>query len=231
VSILFLGAASAFWLGLLTLGSPCPLATNIAAIAFVGRRVASPFKVFLAGLLYTAGRTLTYLLLGVLLVSGLIAAPYLSHLLQKYMNIALGPILILVGMVLVQLIQFRFSGPGLSDNMQKRAQALGIWGALLLGVLFALSFCPVSAALFFGGLLPLAVRNQSAVLLPVAYGLATGLPVLAFSFLIAFGVNRIGRFYDRLVALEQRVRMGTGVVFIIVGIYYCLAYIFGLSIW
>ena len=100
-----IGIASAFWLGILTSISPCPLATNIAAISFVGRRVGSPAKVFLAGLLYTAGRTLTYLVLGVLLVSSLLSAPYLSHVLQKYMNKALGPILILVGMVLVELIQ------------------------------------------------------------------------------------------------------------------------------
>ena len=102
---LFLGIASASWLGLLTAISPCPLAANIAAISFVGRRVGSPAKVFLTGLLYTAGRTLTYVVLGVLLVSGLLSAPYISHMLQKQMNKALGPILILVGMILVELIR------------------------------------------------------------------------------------------------------------------------------
>jgi len=225
---LLLGAASAFWLGILTSISPCPLATNIAAISFVGRRVGSPTKVFLTGLLYTAGRTLTYLVLGVLLVSGLLSAPYLSHVLQKYMNKVLGPILILVGMVLVELIQISFSGSGVSEKMQRRVEALGIWGALPLGVVLALSFCPVSAALFFGSLLPVALRCESGLILPSAYGVATGLPVLVFSVLIALGAKRVGDAYHKIITFEKWARRVTGVIFILVGIYYCLIHIFGL---
>jgi len=223
------GIASAFWLGILTSISPCPLATNIAAISFVGRRVGSPAKVFLAGLLYTAGRTLTYLVLGVLLVSSLLSAPYLSHVLQKYMNKVLGPILIIVGMVLVELIQINFSGSGVSEKTQKRVEALGMWGALLLGVVFALSFCPVSAALFFGSLLPVALRCESGVILPSAYGVATGVPVLVFAILIALGAKRVGEAYNKLVPFEKWARWITGGIFILVGIYYCLTHIFGLS--
>ena len=222
-----LGIASAFWLGILTSISPCPLATNIAAISFVGRRVGSPAKVFLAGLLYTAGRTLTYLVIGVLLVSSLLSAPYLSHVLQEYMNKALGPILILVGMVLVELIQINFSGSGVSEKMQKQVESMGMCGALLLGVVFALSFCPLSAALFFGSLLPLALRCESGVILPLAYGVATGLPVLVFAVLIALGAKRVGQAYNQLVSFEKWARRITGGIFIIIGIYYCLAYIFG----
>jgi len=224
---LLIGAASAFWLGILTSISPCPLATNIAAISFVGRRVGSPAKVLLAGLLYTAGRTLTYLVLGTLLVSSLLSAPYLSHVLQKYMNKALGPILILVGMVLVELIQINLSGPGVSEKVQKRVEALGMWGASLLGVVFALSFCPVSAALFFGSLLPLALRCRSGVILPSAYGVATGLPVLVFAVLIALGAKRVGEAYNKLVTFEKWARRITGGIFVVVGISYCLTYIFG----
>ena len=225
---LLIGIASAFWLGILTSISPCPLATNIAAISFVGRRVGSPAKVFLAGLLYTTGRTLTYLVLGVLLVSSLLSAPYLSHVLQKYMNKALGPILILVGMVLVDLIQINFSGAGVSEKMRKHVEALGMWGALLLGVVFALSFCPVSAALFFGSLLPVALRCESGVLMPSAYGVATGLPVLVFAILIALGAKRVGEAYNKLVPFEKWARRITGGIFVVVGIYYCLAHIFGI---
>lgn len=221
-----LGIASGFWLGILTSISPCPLATNIAAISFIGRRVGSPVKVFLAGLLYTTGRTLTYAVLGVLLVSSLLSAPYISHVLQKYMNKALGPILILVGMVLVELIQISFSGSGVSEKMQKRVEAMGMWGAFLLGIVFALSFCPVSAALFFGSLLPLAVRCESGVILPSAYGVATGLPALVFAILIALGAKRVGDTYNKIVPFEKWARRITGGIFILVGIYYCLAHIF-----
>jgi len=225
---LLVGVASAFWLGILTSISPCPLATNIAAISFVGRRVGSPARVLLTGLLYTAGRTLTYLVIGVLLVSSLLSAPYLSHALQKYMNQALGPILILAGMVLVGLIQVNFSGSGVSAKMQRRVEALGMSGALLLGVVFALSFCPVSAALFFGSLIPVALRCESGVVLPSAYGVATALPVVAFAVLIALGARRLSEAYNILVPFEKWARNVTGVIFILVGIYYCLAHIFGI---
>lgn len=220
-----LALASAFWLGILTSISPCPLATNIAAISFVGRRIGSTSKVLLAGLLYTGGRALTYLILGILLISSLLSAPGLSYLLQRYMNKVLGPVLILVGMVLVELLSLNVRGSGVSDKTQKRAESLGIYGALLLGILFALSFCPVSAALFFGSLVPLALKYRSSVLFPTMYGLATGLPVLVFAFLIAQGAQRVGTAYNRLVAFEKWARRGTGVLFIVVGIYYCFCYI------
>lgn len=227
---ILIGAVSAFWLGILTSISPCPLAANIAAISFVGRRVGSPARVFLTGLLYTAGRTLTYVALGMLLVAGLLSVPHFSHLLQKYMNKALGPVLILVGMALTELIGVNFSGPGVSAKMQRRVEALGMWGALLLGVIFALSFCPVSAALFFGSLLPLALSRQSGVLLPSAYGVATGLPVLVFAVLIALGAKRVAGAYNKIVPFEKWARRITGVIFILVGIYYCLTHIFNVQI-
>ena len=225
-----LGIASAFWLGILTSISPCPLATNIAAISFVGRRVGSPMKVFLAGLLYTAGRTLTYLVLGVLLVSSLLSAPYLSHILQKYMNKVLGLVLILVGMVLMELIQINFFGSGVSEKIQKRVEALGMWGALLFGVVFALSFCPVSAALFFGSLLPVALRYESGVILPSVYGVATGIPVFVFAILIALGAKRVGEAYNKIVPFEKWARRATGAIFVLVGVYYCLTHIFGMQL-
>ena len=130
---LFLGLASALWLGILTSISPCPLATNIAAISFIGRRVGNPRLVFLTGLLYTLGRALVYLALGVLLVQSLLSAPYVSHLLMKYMNKILGPILILVGMFLLELIRFNISGAGISKKMQPSLWRRGNRGAGRVG--------------------------------------------------------------------------------------------------
>ncbi len=224
-----IAAASALWLGILTSISPCPLAMNITAISYVGRRVDSPRRVLGAGLFYTAGRALTYTVLGALLVASLLAAPRLSHMLQKYMNLALGPLLIIIGMVLLELISFSRRGGGVSDRMQRRVDRFGMWGALLLGIVFALSFCPVSAALFFGSLLALAVRHGSGVILPAVYGIGTGLPVLLFAILIASGANRIGKAYNRMAAFEFWARRITGTVFIAAGIYYSLTHIFGLS--
>jgi cytochrome c-type biogenesis protein len=223
---LHLGIASALWLGILTSISPCPLATNIAAISFVGRRVGSPHQIFAAGLLYSLGRALTYLTLGSLLVSSLLSAPYISHFLQKYMNKILGPILILAGMALLELIHLGIKGSGVSEKMQEKVETGGLWGAVLLGIVFALSFCPVSAALFFGSLIPLAVKNGSGLLLPSLYGVGTGLPVLALAIFIALGARSIGAAFDRITQIEAWARRITGVIFIVVGIYYSLTYIF-----
>ncbi|MBI4830671.1 MAG: sulfite exporter TauE/SafE family protein [Candidatus Lindowbacteria bacterium] len=179
-----------------------------------------------AGLLYTAGRTFTYVLLGVFLVTSLLSAPRLSHLLQKYMNQLLGPVLILVGMFLLDMIKFNLMSLGISDQMKNRVESMGVMGALLLGALFALSFCPVSAALFFGSLIPLAVKSGSDALLPSVYGVGTALPVVLFAILIAFGVHSVGTVFNKVASCEVWARRITGVVFIGLGVYFSLAYIF-----
>ncbi len=217
---------SAVWLGILTSVSPCPLATNVAAISYVGRRVGNSGKVMLAGLLYTLGRSLTYLILGIILVNSLLAAPSVSHFLQAYMNKLLGPILILVGMFLLELLTFSTKGSIAGERVQQRVAGSGVWGAALLGFLFALSFCPVSAALFFGSLLPLAIKHESAVILPVLYGFGTALPVSIFAVLLAVGAESVGRAFNIVTKLEFWGRRVTGIIFILVGIYYCLTYIF-----
>jgi cytochrome c-type biogenesis protein len=223
---LFAISASGLWLGILTSISPCPLATNIAAISFIGKRVESPRLVLLGGLLYTLGRALTYSLLGVLLISSLLSAPSLSHALQEHMNKILGPILILTGMFLLELIGSGFAGFGMSEQIRDRAEKSGVWGGALLGVVFALSFCPVSAALFFGSLIPLAIKSGSSFLLPCLYGIGTALPVVAFAIIIALGAHSVGKAFGRIKQLEVWARRVTGVVFIGTGIYFSLTYIF-----
>lgn len=221
-------AATALWLGVLTSISPCPLATNVAAVSYIGRRLGSPRRVLLTGLLYALGRTLVYLILGTLLVAGALSVPGTSHALQKYMNRVLGPVLILAGMFLLELLRLGGSGgPALSERMQNRFADWGVWGGGLLGVAFALSFCPLSAALFFLSLVPLAIRHESVLLLPALYGAGTGLPVVVFAVLIALGAKRVGEAYNKIVPFERWARRVTGGVFILVGIYYSLGYIFG----
>ncbi len=223
---LLLAVASAAWLGILTAISPCPLAANIAAVSFIGRRVGSPRAAFATGLLYSLGRTLVYVVLGTLLVSSLLSAPVVSNLLQKYMNKLLGPILILVGMVLVGLIVVTPKGSRLAENAGKRVETWGMWGGLALGVVFALSFCPASAALFFGSLVPLAVKYESRLLLPMVYGAGTALPVLVFAILIVLSTHAISQAFNRITQFEWWARRMTGVIFIVIGVYFSLAYVF-----
>ena len=222
----FLGVASAFGLGILTSISPCPLATNIAAVSFIGKQFTSAPRVALSGIFYVLGRMLAYLGLGTVLIAGLLSAPQLSVFLQKYMNKILGPVLILAGMVLLELLRFNRTGGVVGERMQERAGKGGVWGAGLLGFLFALSFYPVSAALFFGSLIPLSVKDGSSVLYPMMYGAGTGLPVIVFAMMIAFGAKSISALYQKLTRAEFWARRVTGAIFIAVGVYYSLIYIF-----
>ena len=221
---------SALLLGIMTSISPCPLASNIAAISFIGRRVGNTRRVFLSGLLYTMGRTLAYVALAMIVTAGLMASGEISRFLQKYLNQILGPVLIFVGMVLVGLVEVTASLNLAGGRLQDRASRGGIVWSLVLGVVFALSFCPVSAGLFFGGLVPLSAAHESRLLLPTLFGVGTALPVIGFAFLMAFAAQHVGRAFNRLTQVEYWVRMVTGTVFILAGIYYCVTHIYGVSL-
>jgi cytochrome c-type biogenesis protein len=240
-------ALAAFYLGILTSISPCPLATNIAAISYIGRKVNNPRLVLTAGLIYTLGRCLLYLALAVLLSATAMSIPTVSLFLQKYIHLVLGPIFLILGMFLVGLITISSGGTLVNEGMQKKIDAMGMWGALLLGILFALSFCPTSAAWFFGLLtlimgskaeaitvvltrvgidLPEAALPGSTVVLPLIYGIGTALPVLLVAFLLAYSAQTIGKTYNALSKIEWWARMTTGWIFVLAGLYFSLKYVF-----
>jgi len=224
---------TALWLGILTSISPCPLATNIAAISFIGKRIGSIRAMLLSGLVYTAGRMLTYVALAFIIVRAMLSIPVVSMFLQTYMNKLLGPVLIVAGMFLLELLTVPFPGMGISEKSQQRFEKSGILGAGILGMLFALTFCPVSAALFFGSLIPLSLHSgyltQSSILYPSLYGIGTALPVIVFAFLVSFSVHSVGRAFTLIQKFERYARWITGITFILVGIYYTLRFIFGVT--
>ena len=221
-----IAAGSAFWLGILTSISPCPLATNIAAVSFIGRRAERPLKAVLSGLSYSLGRAIAYTALGAVVVFGLLSIPGVSNFLQRYMNKLLGPLLIIVGMYLLGLLGFKLATSVGSQKLRERAAGGGIWGAGFLGILFALSLCPVSAALFFGSLVPLAVAQNSEVILPMLYGIGTGLPVVGVAALISSGSQFLGSALRRLDDVQRWATRVTGVVFVVVGVYLSIRFIF-----
>jgi cytochrome c-type biogenesis protein len=221
---------SALWLGILTSVNPCPLASNIAAVSFIMKRIDKSSAVFTSGFLYTLGRMVCYTVLGVLLTSSLLTIPQTAQFLQKYMNQLLGPVLIATGLFLLGLFKISFLGFSFSEKIAGRLNNMGVMGAFPLGVLFALSFCPSSAALFFGSLLPLSLNNGSTVLFPAVYGIGTGLPVIAFAVVIAFGVKNISSIFQKVTVMESWTRKVTGVIFILIGIYYVLTHIFHIQV-
>lgn len=222
---LILAIGTAAWLGVLTSISPCPLATNIAAIAFVSRDGGTPGRALAAGLLYTLGRSIAYVLLAAVAVFAMERLLGLSNFLQGTFYKLLGPLLIVVGMVLVGLIDLKLPQRSTSAN-EERVRRGGLWAALPLGSLFAMSFCPVSAALFFGMLIPLAVRHGSVLTLPTVYGAASGLPVALFAGAIAFGATRVARAFNAASKIERVARPLTGVVLILIGFYETLRSVF-----
>ena len=222
-------AAGALWLGVMTSISPCPLGSNIAAVAYISREAAGSWRVIANGILYAAGRSLAYAILAGLLTQGLMAAHDASHLLQTYVIRFIGPLLILIGLVMLELVSLPSIGGGLVGRLQERFSAPGYVGSVLLGALFAMSFCPVSAALFFGGLLPLATGAGSALGLPLVYGVGTAVPVVAFSVLIALGSQAVGKAFDKLSAVEKWLRRIMGGAFVIIGIYFTVVYTLGIG--
>ena len=217
---------SALWLGILTSISPCPLASNIAAVSYILKRVDNTSYVLSSGILYALGRVIGYAGLGFLITSSLLSIPQTAYFLQNHMNKIIGPILIVTGLFLLEVLQFTSFGFSFSQKSADRLKNMGVIGSMPLGMLFALCFCPVSAALFFGSLIPLSVKNSSSIILPSVYGIGTGLPVLGFALLISMGIKNVERLFKQITTLEYWSRRATGIIFILVGIYYVLAHIF-----
>jgi len=221
-----LGMGTALWLGILTSISPCPLATNIASISLISYQVSKKAIVLLSGILYGIGRSITYIAISMVIMKLALNISALSYFLQTYINKILGIILILIGMFLWELFKWNLPSFTPSEKLSKRLSQSGMIGTFFLGALFALAFCPVSAALFFGSLIPISLKMKSAIGLPLIYGLGSALPVMAFAVVIAVGSEYVGKFYQNLSRVEFYAKRITGVIFILVGIYYVLAYIF-----
>jgi cytochrome c-type biogenesis protein len=220
---LLAAAGAAVWLGILTSISPCPLATNIAAISFIGRTVKRPSATLLSGASYTLGRTLTYCVLGLILVASSQAVPAVSMFLQAKMKVVMGPFLVIIGVVLLDVIKIAFPGATLPDTVQQRLGRSGPLGAFALGVVFALSFCPVSAALFFGSTFGLAAAHGSRFLIPSLYGIGTAAPVVGFAFVVAFSAHAVGALFQKVTVFEKWARRISGMVFIVAGLHTVLS--------
>ena len=213
---------TAFLLGLLTAISPCPLATNITAIGFISKDIGNRNKIFLGGLLYTLGRVVAYTVLGIILISILKEGSSMFSLqkgINEYSEMLIAPVLIFVGVFMLfgdrlNLPKFGFSGTGKAEKLK------GNLGSLLLGVLFALAFCPTSGLFYFGMLIPMSAAEPGGYLLPIVYAVATGLPVILVAWILAYSVAGIGKFYNRIQVFQKWFNRVVAVLFIAVGIYY-----------
>ena len=209
---------SAFLLGLMTAISPCPLATNITAIGFISKDIESKRKVFINGLVYTLGRAVSYTTIGLIFFFG--ASQFeVSSVLQEWGEKLLGPLLIIIGLFMLGILKLTIPGIGSITEKMENKPNNGFWGVLLLGIVFALAFCPYSGVLYFGMLIPMTISSASGLLLPVSFAIATGIPVIIFAWLIAFSVGSIGNLYNKIKVFETWFRRVIAILFIGVCIY------------
>ncbi|WP_405292194.1 aromatic aminobenezylarsenical efflux permease ArsG family transporter [Algibacter sp. Ld11] len=211
---------SAFILGLMTAISPCPLATNITATAFISKNISSKQKVFLSGLLYSLGRGFSYTAIGLILYFGASKfhiAKFFNQNGEKY----LGPLLVIIGLIMLNIIKLNFLGKSnFEEKLSEKFKDKGLLGPFLIGAVFALAFCPYSGALFFGMLIPMTIASADGLYLPIIFALGTGLPVVLFTYLLAFTAGKVGLFYNSISKIEKVMRTVAGGVFILTGLYY-----------
>jgi cytochrome c biogenesis protein CcdA len=216
---------AAFALGLLTAISPCPLATNITATAYIAKTITSKVKVLLSGLLYTLGRMLSYTALGSLIYFGA-SKFHVAKLFQGNGEKFIGPVMILIGLIMLGAIQPRFlSNLDITGRLTEKFKDKGLLGSFLLGVIFALAFCPYSGALFFAMLIPMTLSASAGLGLPIVFSIGTGLPVIFFAFVIAFSLEKLGRYFKAIQKVEKVMRIVAGLTFVITGLYYLNIYL------
>lgn len=218
------GVITALLLGLMTAISPCPLATNISAIGFISRNLENRNKVFINGIVYTLGRTFSYTLLGVIIYFGA-SQLSIARFVQSWGEKLLGPALILIGLFMLDVIRLNIPGLNISEQMEKKSGSSYL-SMFLIGVLFAMAFCPYSGVLYFGMLMPLTVASPSGLFLPLVFAVATGLPVVIFAWLLAYAVGNVAQAYNRIKAFERWFRRVVAVLFIGVGIYFVIIFFF-----
>ena len=219
-------AITAFILGILTAFSPCPLATNITAIGFISKDIENHHRIFINGLLYTFGRIVSYTVLGFILIPILREGASMfmvQKAVSKYAEILIAPALIIIGIFMLDVIKLNLPKINIGgESLKKRTK--GGWGAMLLGILFALAFCPTSGVFYFGMLMPLSAAETGGYLLPIIYAIATGLPVILVAWILAYSVAGLGKFYNRMQIFEKWFRKIVAILFIAVGIYYVVVF-------
>ena len=214
---------TAFILGLMTAISPCPLATNISAIGFIRRDLVDRRKVFLNGLVYTLGRVLSYTGLAIIIYFGA-SKMDVAKIFQGWGEKLLGPLLIIIGLLMLDILKIKFPGfSRLSEKIGEKSRG-SYWSTLLLGMIFALAFCPYSGVIYFVMLIPMSIASASGLYLPVVFAIATGLPVIIFAWLLAYAVGNVGKLYKQIKTFELWFRRVVAVLFIGVGIYYIIIF-------
>lgn len=214
----------AFLLGLLTAISPCPLATNITATAYIAKSITQKRNVVLGGFIYTLGRVFSYTTLGTIIFFGLNTFS-MARIFQSNGEKWIGFILVFVGLVMLEVIPLNFFQKiSFASSVTETWKDKGLLGSFVLGILFALAFCPYSGALFFGMLIPLMLSSSEGLFIPIVFSVGTGIPVLFFALVIAYSMGSLGKYFNAVQKMEKIMRIVAGSTFVITGVYYLNIY-------
>lgn len=200
---------------------PCLMLTNIAAIGYIGREVDDKRAILARGLYYTLGRTLSYGLLGCIMIAFLQLGKSL-HPIEEFVEhygVAILTVFMLLMGVLLCLSDYI---PWLNINLAKNVDQTrfkGKLGAFLLGIVLTFAFCPTNAILFFGMMVPVCSASKFGYALPFLFSATTAIPVLLIAYLIAFSINSIARCYNKVQLIGKILKWVVGIAFIAIGIY------------
>ncbi|MEZ4909589.1 MAG: aromatic aminobenezylarsenical efflux permease ArsG family transporter [Saprospiraceae bacterium] len=213
---------TALALGLLTAIAPCPLATNITATAYIAKTINSKKKVILSGVFYTLGRMFSYTFIGAIIYFGA-SKFHVAKLFQGNGEKYIGFVMVILGLIMLDIIKLNFiKGVSVSEKLSDKFKEKGLLGSFLLGALFAMAFCPYSGALFFGMLMPITIKTG--LLVPIVFSMGTGFPVILFAFVIAFSLEKLGKYFKAITQVEKVMRIVAGITFIVTGLYYINIY-------
>lgn len=221
---------TALLLGLLTSVSPCTFTTNVMVLAFIGREVDGGRHSFVNGLVYTLGRIVTYSVLGIACIFILrqgASTFNIQSFVSQYGGYVLAPTLILYGLFLLfgDKLSLKKFGFRATDRSK---QLTGTLGAFVLGLLFALAFCPISGVFYFGMLLPMSAVETDGYLFPTLFGIGSSIIVIIIAWIISFSMSRLGKFVGRVTVFQKRANLVVGIAFLLGGAYYFCVYYLGI---
>lgn len=179
----------------------------------------------MSGLIYTLGLAFTYTGIALIITFGASkfhVAKFFQGNGEKYV----GPIMVLVGLVMLNVIKLNFLGKGnFTEKWSDKFKEKGLLGAFLLGALFAMAFCPYSGALYFGALIPMSIKSGAGIMYPLFYALGAGTLVMFFTGIIAFSISQLGKYFKAIQKTEKVMRIIAGLLFVLTGLYYILIYL------
>ena len=214
---------TALILGIIMATSPCPLALNITATAWLSKDISDKKRILFNGVFYMFGGIAGYTTLAYLIYFG-VSKLRVARWLQYIDGVWIGVALIVFGILMFDFIYFNMPFFNkITSVISHRHLKRNYWNAFLMGVVFALAFCPNTAVLFFGGLIPMTITSDSGLLLPIVFAVAACLPVVVIAWLLAYSVANIGTFFNQIKSFEKWFKRIVAAIFIGAGVYFIIS--------